>query len=269
MSLAPCVNKYLTHFTVPEEFQTRQGLLEAAHCLYYEFWGSNLDTHLQPVPNSGGLTYLPQEKINRLHLRDWFFYFEDALLVRDEYKVAYNDLLSFHEDPMSKGSGVVVLGQSGIGMHVSLTAVSFANNCHLTPNLGKTSFLYYLLFRLLSEKRTVAFQVKRKFIVFQATQVLLHNAEDPLAAMFISNGSWVLSDSRVYFEEPCPAFFSAAEAGNGWVVHATSPPKDKSDAWQKMYTAYWMDVLTLDELNALGYVQYDSCCLCCLYADFW
>jgi hypothetical protein len=122
-----CVNKYLTHFTVPSGFQARRNLLEAAHRLYYEFWGRGLDTHhLQPVPNSGSFMYLPQEKINRLQLRSRFLYHEDALLVREEYKVAYSDLLSFHENPMGRGSGVVVLGQSGIGMYISLTvAVRF------------------------------------------------------------------------------------------------------------------------------------------------
>jgi hypothetical protein len=116
---------------------------------------------------------------------------------------------------------------------------------------------------------TVAFQVKDNFIVFQETQVLLCDATDHLEAHFIPNGSWVLSDSRVHYEMPCSAFVSAAEAGNGWVIHAASPPKDKRDAWQNMFTPYWMDVFTLAELNALGYVQYDSCYFHCLYvADF-
>ncbi|KAN0134263.1 hypothetical protein V8E53_007761 [Lactarius tabidus] len=192
--------------------------------------------------------YLPQEKINHLQLRGRFLYHEDALLVREEYKVAYSDLLSFHENPMGRGSGVVVLGQSGI---------------------GKTSFLYYLFLRLLSEKMTVAFQVKDNFIVFQETQVLLCNGTDHLEAHFIPNGSWVLSDSRVHYEMPCSAFVSAAEAGNGWVIHAASPPKDKRDAWQNMFTPYWMDVFTLAELNALGNILHLDTDILCNNYNLW
>lgn len=117
VSLVLCVIKYLTLCTVPSGFQTRQGLLEAAHRLYYEFWGNTLDHHLRPVPDSGGFMYLTQEKINYLQLRDQFFYLEDTLLVRNEYEVAYQDLVLTHDNPRSRG--VVVLGQSGIGVHLT------------------------------------------------------------------------------------------------------------------------------------------------------
>ena len=43
----------------------------------------------------------------------------------------------------------------------------------LTPNSGKSCFLYYLLFRLLSMKKSVAFQVGDKFLLFQDTGVRL------------------------------------------------------------------------------------------------
>ncbi|KAN0134259.1 hypothetical protein V8E53_007757 [Lactarius tabidus] len=194
--------------------------------------------------------YLPQEKINHLQLRGRFLYHEDALLVREEYKVAYSDLLSFHENPMSRGGGAIVLGQSGI---------------------GKTSFLYYLLLRLLCEKKTVAFQVKNSFIVFQETQVLLCNATDHLAAYFIPNGSWVLSDSRVRFDEPCDAFLSAAEAGNGWIIHTASPSKDKWEVLERKCHAhsYWMNVFTLDELNALGNILHLDTDILCNNYNLW
>lgn len=91
--------------------------MEAAHRLYYSFWGKDLDTHLKHKPDFGGFTYLPKEKIHYLQLRDWFNYSEDVLLIRNEYKVAYENFLSYHDSEDRKGGGVVVLGQAGIGMH--------------------------------------------------------------------------------------------------------------------------------------------------------
>jgi hypothetical protein len=232
--------------------ESHQKRLEAAHLVYYELWGKDLDKLLQPVPDSNNFKYLTKKQIDSLGLRR-LGYDEVVLLVRDEYKLAYNDLCSYNKRLKGRRGGVVVTGQPGIGMHFSLTVVSFANNHHPTPNVGKTCFLYYILLRLLSEKQPVAIQLGNTFILFQPTGVLLSDDTD-LSGFAIPCGTWTLSDSQTGFEKPCPAFLAACKAGNAWIVQTTSPSRTKWSSWHKERKAvkYWMDVFSLDEMIALG-----------------
>jgi hypothetical protein len=97
--------------------ETRRAVLEAAHLVYYEFWGKPLDELLHSVTDCGGnFKYFTEEQINTLRLRD-LLYTGDALLVRDEYEVSYKALCSYKEDSLIWG--VVVTGQPGIGMHLA------------------------------------------------------------------------------------------------------------------------------------------------------
>ena len=96
--------------------------------MYYKFWWEGLDKLLQPVPGCD-LKYLSKEHIDSLKLRH-LSYNEYVLLVREEYEVAYKYLQSWveEEDPYRRSVGMVVSGHPGIGMHLSLAAVSFAHN---------------------------------------------------------------------------------------------------------------------------------------------
>ncbi len=220
--------------------------------MYYKFWGEDVDKLLQPVPDCN-LQYFTKEQIKYLGLRDHLLYDQVVLLVREEYKVAYPTLRWYKENPNSTSGGVVVTGQPGIGMHLSPTAVSFANHRHPTPNPGKTCFLYYLLFRLLSAKETVAFQVNEDIILFQGSGVRMTGI-GTYDGQNIPSGTWALADSHAEFETPCRAFMVASAAGNAWIVQTTSPQPRRWALWHKERSAnkYWMDVLSLDELNALG-----------------
>jgi hypothetical protein len=145
-------------------------VLKTAHLVYYKFWGKTLDDILQPVgPDCGNLKYLSQNQIGPLNLRA-LLYTPNVLLVRDEYELVYKDLCKYKDDKSIKRGGVVVTGQPGIGMLLSPTLVSITI-ANLTLNPGKTCFLYYLLFRLLSEKKSVAFQVDKIFVFFEDTGV--------------------------------------------------------------------------------------------------
>ena len=126
-------------------------------------------------------------------------------------------------------------------------------NISVTPKSGKSCFLYYLLFRLLSMRKSVAFQVGDKFLLFQDTGVRLCDVAFS-SGQIIPDGTWALADSHRHFNEPCDAFLNACKSGRAWVVQTTSPIEDKWRLWEKEYGAdtYWMDVVTLDELNALG-----------------
>ena len=123
----------------------------------------------------------------------------------------------------------------------------------VTPNPGKSCFLYYLLFHLLSMGKSVAFQVGDKFLLFQDTGVRLCDITFS-NGQIIPDGTWALADSHRHFDEPCDAFLNACKSGRAWVVQTTPPLEDKWRSWQKEYGAdmYWMDVVTLDQLNALG-----------------
>jgi hypothetical protein len=93
-------------------------MLEAAHLVYYQFWSRNLDKVLQPVPNCGNFKYLTKQQIDSLSLRKHLCFNEDVLLVREEYKAAYTELKLCEDNHLvERTGGMVVTGQSGIGMH--------------------------------------------------------------------------------------------------------------------------------------------------------
>ena len=99
--------------------------MEGAYRLYYDVWGVELDDLLASVPDNPNLKYLPNAKI--LDYLKPFRYPEDVLLVRQEYKFAFDDFKKSIENHSSiKSGGVVVTGQPGLGTHLSLTAVLIA-----------------------------------------------------------------------------------------------------------------------------------------------
>ncbi|KAH9180779.1 hypothetical protein EDB89DRAFT_66709 [Lactarius sanguifluus] len=201
--------------------------------VYYTFWGKDLNKLLQLVPECGDFRYLTKEQIHKLGVRGPLGYREVVLLVRKEYEDAYSELRSYQSIPEeSRGGGVVVLGQ---------------------PGIGKTCFLYYLLFRLLSEEKTVAFQRGDIFVLFTETGVQICGSTG-LDAAIIPHGTWALADSHTGFERPCEAFLDASGAGTAWVVQTASPSKSNYERWQKEQDArlFWMQVVPFDELNALG-----------------
>ena len=102
-------------------------------------------------------------------------------------------------------------------------------------------------------RKTVAFQVDDKFLLFQDTGVRLCDITS-YSGQIIPDGTWALADSQTGFENPCAAFLNACKSGRAWVVRTTSALEDKWKSWEHAYGAdmYWMDVVTLDELNALG-----------------
>ena len=102
-------------------------------------------------------------------------------------------------------------------------------------------------------KKNVAFQVGDKFLLFQDTGVRLCDVAFS-CGQIIPEGTWALANSHRRSEEPCDAFLDACKSGRAWVVQTTSTLEDKWRLWEKEYGAdtYWMDVITLDELKALG-----------------
>jgi hypothetical protein len=144
-------------------------------------------------------------------------------------------------------SSLVSRGLVSTLKHVSLV-VSFAN---AAPDLGKTCFLYYVLLRLLCEQQPVALQVNKRFILFQDTGVSLGDYDYEAS---LPHGTWCLSNSRPHFEQPCVAFLSATVSLDSYVVQTTSPSNSRWSEWHEEYGAlvHWMEVITLDELMALG-----------------
>ncbi|KAH9030506.1 hypothetical protein EDB85DRAFT_2146652 [Lactarius pseudohatsudake] len=182
-----------------------------------KFGGKGIEKLLQHVPDHGEFQYLKKGQIDSLGLSA-LLYDESALLIRKEYKAIHDDLRSYERDPTSRGGGVVVTGQPGIGTR--------------TP---------------------VAFQVERKFFLFQETGVQMCGCEADNGRI-IPSRAWALADSHPGFDQPCEAFFTAQRVNGTWIVQTTSPSMKKWSSWHKEYNAvtYWMDVLSLDELEALG-----------------
>ncbi|KAH8982416.1 hypothetical protein EDB92DRAFT_124476 [Lactarius akahatsu] len=143
------IHIFVTFTNLPREFEGRRQLLEAANLVYYQFLGKDINNSLQPVPGYENIKYMTKEQLCSLGLGS-LGYNEVVLLVRKEYEYAYGQLRSYEGDPKTKGGGVVVLGQ---------------------PGIGKTCFLYYTLFCLLSENKRVAFQRGRHLVLFTRTGV--------------------------------------------------------------------------------------------------
>ncbi|KAH8990815.1 hypothetical protein EDB92DRAFT_1816611 [Lactarius akahatsu] len=131
------------------------------------------------VPDHGEFQYLKKGQIDSLGLAA-LLYNESALLIRKEYKVIHDDLRSYERDPTRRGGGVVVTGQ---------------------PGIGKSCFLYYLLLRLLGTRTPVAFQVERKFVLFQETGVQMCGCEADNGRI-IPSRAWALADSHPGFDQP-------------------------------------------------------------------
>ena len=124
----------------------------------------------------------------------------------------------------------------------------------LTKSKGKSCFLYYLLFRLLNLKKTVALQVNGLFVLFGDTGVLLYDSFVDDIGHLIPPGTWAHTDSCPNYLQPCPAFMTTLSVGNAWVVQTTSPLEDRWALWQKKFSSpiYYMDVCQLEELIAIG-----------------
>ena len=113
--------------------------------------------------------------------------------------------------------------------------------------------MYYLLFRLLSLKKNVAFQLEDQFLLFQDTGVRISNTHSS-SGRSLPDGIWTLSDSHTRFEQPCDAFLTACSASNAWIVQTTSPQESNWRKWSswKFASLYWMDYFSLDEMKVLG-----------------
>lgn len=103
--------------------------LEAAHRVYYAFWGKgSLDRLLQPVPGRN-LKYFPKTLIDFLQIQS-LSYNGSILLIRDEYELAFTKLQEEEgKEKEIRSSGMVVTGQPGIGKHLAPVAIFSAKNC--------------------------------------------------------------------------------------------------------------------------------------------
>ncbi|KAI0245653.1 hypothetical protein BJV78DRAFT_1287359 [Lactifluus subvellereus] len=205
---------------------TDQDTLRAARKLYDTLWGKDLNVILLDVPNGNGLKYVPRSQVEDLELHH-LEYPEYALLIRKEYIFAFDEL----ETRPRKG-GVVVSGQ---------------------PGIGKSTFLFYALFRRLSTQKPTALQMSTCFIVFKDTGVKVYDLAIRVTGA-LPVGTWALTDSNEHTREPCRAFLSASRRHQAWIVQATSPAKDRWYQWSKELQAQYfvMERFSYEESIALG-----------------
>ncbi|KAI9446795.1 hypothetical protein H4582DRAFT_2070118 [Lactarius indigo] len=205
--------------------------MQAAEELHETLWGVDYNAILKEISDDQGTTwkYVPESFIESSGMCALGFPECGGLLFRNEYEAAWEN---FHND-VAKAShcgGVVVTGQLGI---------------------GKSCFLYYLLFCLLSKKKPVALQRFNYFFVFQEDGVSRYPfTTDP---HHLPRGTWALSDSN---NLPCPTFLEAASWGTAWIIQTASPLEQGWKKWKTQRSAdiFVMDYFTIEEMTVLGMV---------------
>ncbi|KAH9164837.1 hypothetical protein EDB89DRAFT_385511 [Lactarius sanguifluus] len=208
--------------------------MRAAERLYNKLWGKDLSVIVEEISDNGNTwKYVPKKHMDSLEMTKLGYPDEHGLLVRPEYDVAWDDF--DYDTARKKGQrGVVVTGQ---------------------PGIGKTCFLYYLLFRLLSEGTPVSLQRSNHILVFQDDGVYRYpqDAEpDCLPAR-----TWALSDSGHRAKQPCDVFFDATEQYAAWIIQTTPPLEERWREWAKQLTAvtFVMNGFSAAEITALSKVQ--------------
>ncbi|KAH9000060.1 hypothetical protein EDB92DRAFT_460114 [Lactarius akahatsu] len=209
--------------------------VQIAEQLYKTLWGKDLNVILEEISDGGTTwTYVPKTHIDHLKMSELGYNETRGLLVRPEYDVAFGVLQQDHETVEDCG-GVVVTGQ---------------------PGIGKTCFLYYLLFRRLSERRPVALEQRDFFILFHEGGVYRY----PLNAdpKYFPAGTWALSDSNgePAVAQPCSAFLTVSERKTAWLIQTTSPVETRWKNWRKTCKAgmFVMNYFSIEDITALSKV---------------
>jgi hypothetical protein len=128
-------------------------VIQAAEKLKKNLWGKEIDVILTTTSDNTR-KYVSKEWIKTLGLRYIGFNESNGLLIRPEYEIALGTQTFDYKWAMAKQfRGVVV---TGIGAF-SFPIIKQLPSKH---KLGKTSFLYYLLFHLLSKRTPVAIELK-------------------------------------------------------------------------------------------------------------
>lgn len=131
---------------------------------------------------------------------------------------------------------------------------SFCNR-RLYADLGKSSFLYYLLLRQLSDKKPTALQLLNCTILFQDTGVRVYYGQGDVAIPEgLPEGTLALTGIYKHAKAPCDAFQSAERDGEARIIQATSLPWNSWKEWHEEHQArvYVMDNFSVDERRAFG-----------------
>jgi hypothetical protein len=125
----------------------------------------------------------------------------------------------------------------------------------LNADQGKSTFLYYLLLRLLSQKKPVALQMRHHFLLFNDNDVEMHPLDDASLDVF-PPGTWTLSDSNEETEQPCFTFLNAARQKITWNVQTATPSSEMWNVSKKQHNTvmFVMKHFTLEEITALRFI---------------
>ncbi|KAH9024590.1 hypothetical protein EDB84DRAFT_1580215 [Lactarius hengduanensis] len=136
-----------------------------------------------------------------------------GLLFWPEFDVAFGMLKKDHETARDCG-GAVVTGQ---------------------PGIGKTCFLYYLLFHRLSERKPVAIEQHTRYL---------------------PDGTWALSDSNDEAAQPCSTFRNASKLRTAWLIQTTPLVETRWRDWRKYCKAgmFVMNHVSIEDITALSKV---------------
>ncbi|KAH9062578.1 hypothetical protein EDB83DRAFT_2675344 [Lactarius deliciosus] len=115
------------------------------------------------------------------------------------------------------------------------------------PGSGKSSFIYYLLLRQLSDKKSTAFQVASDHFVLFRDRVRVYSGRDKGV---VPEGTLALTGAIEDPITPCNAFLDAPRVRDTWIIRATSR---SWEFWGWHHAnVFVMGHFSYDEIKALG-----------------
>ncbi|KAH9062572.1 hypothetical protein EDB83DRAFT_842201 [Lactarius deliciosus] len=116
------------------------------------------------------------------------------------------------------------------------------------PGSGKSSFIYYLLLRQLSDKKSTAFQASSDHFVLFRDRVRVYSGRDKGV---VPEGTLALTGAHEEYT-PCDAFLNVSRARDAWIIHATSWTWEVCFYSWSYANVFVMDHFSYDEIKALG-----------------
>jgi len=156
----------------------------------------------------------------------------NKILVTRAYEDMHHRLLRLRGNDKGRTQGVVITGQPGIGGSIITRSAPPATSHRCMSAPGKTTFLGFMLARLISAKQIVVLCNSTKVLLFYCGRVYSQEASLGFRGLPINQHNaqycpiWALVDSR----KGGP---NIIRSSNIWPIQTSSPNPDRWKEWRK------------------------------------